>query len=102
MKLKRVAYSDPTIGPGWRHYCPGCEWMHVIPTDPRAQSNGHKWTFNGDMQRPTFSPSINMPGVCHYFIRDGQIEYCGDSAHTLAGKTIPLPDLPTDGDWGDE
>ena len=51
VKLKRVAYSDPTIGPGWRHYCPGCKWMHVIPTDRRAQPNGHAWTFNGDTER---------------------------------------------------
>ena len=102
MKLKRVSYSDQTIGPGWRHYCPGCERMHVIPTDARAQPNGHKWTFDGNMESPTFSPSINIVGQCHYFIRAGMIEFCGDSKHALAGKTVPLPDLPHDPDWGGE
>lgn len=102
MKLKQVGYSDKTIAPAWRHFCPGCKWMHVIPTDPRAQQNGHKWTFNGDMEKPSFSPSINIVGQCHYFIRDGMIEFCGDSKHALAGQTVPLPDLPADPDWEDE
>lgn len=102
MKLKQISYSDPTIAPGWRHYCPGCKWMHVIHTDGRAQQNGHKWTFNGDMEKPTFSPSVHLVGQCHYFIRDGMIDFCGDSKHELAGKTVPLPDLPADPDWGDE
>ena len=95
MKLKQVTYSDPTIAPAWRHYCPGCKWMHVIPTDARAQANGHKWTFNGDESRPTFHPSVNIVGQCHYFITDGQIRYCGDSKHALAGKTVDLIDLET-------
>lgn len=102
MKVKRVEYSDPTFSPAWRHWCPGCKWMHVIPTDGRAQENGHKWTFNGDEDRPTFHPSINIVGQCHYFITDGQIRYCGDSKHELAGKTVDLPDLSTvkdDEEW---
>ena len=101
-KLKQFGYSDPSIAPGWRHWSPGCKWMHVIPIDPRAQANGHKWSFDGNMESPTFSRSINLVGQCHYFIRAGMIEYCGDSKHELAGKTVPLPDLPRDPDWGDD
>jgi hypothetical protein len=33
-------------------------------------------------------------GVCHYFLQDGALQYCGDSTHGLAGKTVPLPELP--------
>lgn len=100
MKLKQVTYSDPTIAPGWRHWCPGCKWMHVIPTDARGQANGHKWTFDGNMDAPTFSPSINVVGQCHYFIRAGRIEYCSDSKHSLAGQIVDLPDLePHEADW---
>jgi hypothetical protein len=102
VKLKPVAYSDKTIAPGWRHWCPGCKGMHVIPTDSRGQANGHKWTFDGNMEAPTFHPSINIVGQCHYWIRAGKIEYCSDSKHKLAGKTVALPDLETSGeeeDW---
>ncbi len=93
MKLKQVGYSDPTIAPAWRHYCPGCKGMHVIPTDPRGQANGHKWSFNGDQERPTFHPSVHLVGLCHYFIVDGRIRYCGDCQHELAGQTVDLPNL---------
>lgn len=102
MKLKQVGYSDPTIAPAWRHWCPGCKGMHVIPTDARAQQNGHKWTFNGDMERPTFSPSINLVGQCHYFIRNGMIEFCSDSKHELAGHTVQMVELESlrrEDDW---
>ena len=87
--------------PAWRHWCPGCEMNHVIYTDARSQPNGHKWSFNGDVDRPTFSPSINIVGRCHYFVRAGRIEYCGDSAHRLAGQTVDLPDLQAIGEEWD-
>jgi hypothetical protein len=32
--------------------------------------------------------------LCHYFIRAGKIEFCGDSPHNLAGQTVDLPDWP--------
>lgn len=77
--------------------CPGCGQLHAIPTTgPRA------WEFNGDLARPTFAPSIlvrwtsgpeHQAGVCHSFVRDGQIQFLGDCTHTLAGKTVPLPEV---------
>lgn len=33
-------------------------------------------------------------GICHYFIRGGKIEFCGDSTHNLSGQTVDLPDIP--------
>jgi hypothetical protein len=36
--------------------CPGCDEFHVVSTAPRAP--GPRWTWNGDTERPTFSPSI--------------------------------------------
>jgi len=99
VKLKRVDFGRD-LAPTWRHWCSGCQQNHVIYTDPRAQGNGHHWRFNGDLERPTFEPSINIVGQCHYFIRDGQIQYCGDSKHHLAGQTVELPDLAAVGeDW---
>lgn len=80
---------------GYAHWCPGCERLHILPND---------WTFNGDVERPTFSPSflhrLGQEGpVCHYFVREGRIEYCGDSHHALAGQTVDIPPLP---EWARE
>lgn len=109
---------------GFAHWCPGCEEMHFIPTDA-PNGSGARWQFDGNVDQPTFAPSILIRsghyvpgqegkdcwcsyekrmgepqpfscGVCHYFIRGGQIEFCGDSTHALSGKTVNLPDLPAD------
>lgn len=83
------------------HWCPACRSMHDYAVVAPFR-NGARWTFNGDYERPTFTPSMriewgmggDMPNkVCHYFVTDGQIAYCADSTHALAGKTVNLPDL---------
>jgi len=91
------------------HWCPGCDELHGFRVEP---GQGPVWQFDGDYERPTVSPSIlcfttyddaddpqPLPNgqrrtLCHYFIKGGMIEFCGDSPHALAGKTVPLPDLP--------
>lgn len=75
------------------HWCPGCEELHAIAVG-QPFPNGARWTWDGNMERPTFSPSINVIGRCHYFIRAGRIEFCSDSKHRLAGQTVDLPDIP--------
>lgn len=77
---------------GHWHFCPGCAKLHRLPSEG--------WTFNGDLDKPTFAPSFKhswgAPAnkVCHYIVTDGRIFYCGDSTHALAGQTIDFPDLP--------
>lgn len=122
MIMGQVSSTLRRANNGYSHWCPGCEEMHYIATESPLQ-NGAYWTFNGSVDRPTFSPSVKISsghfaaghksgecwcnykerlgeeapfecGVCHYFIRDGMIEFCSDSTHSLAGKTIPLPALP--------
>lgn len=79
-------------------FCPGCEQGHVFTTNsPNAK---HNWTFNGDMDSPTFSPSMLVNKSwperrCHSFVRNGQIQFLGDCFHELKGQTV---DLPAD-DW---
>jgi pyruvate/2-oxoacid:ferredoxin oxidoreductase beta subunit len=100
--VKLKAFTLIAGGPvaGYRHWCPGCGMNHVIYTVATAQPNGHFWRFNGNMEAPTFEPSINIVGQCHYFVRGGRIEYCSDSRHALAGQTLELPDLARVGeDW---
>lgn len=78
---------------GFMHWCPACSSLHGIETEPQYEGCPI-WTFNGDHDKPTFHPSINLAGRCHYFISDGKISYCPDSQHHLAGKTMDLPDIP--------
>jgi hypothetical protein len=82
--------------------CPGCADEHMITTLRPPGSTGPVWGFNGDLDRPTFTPSYlltyqDLSGdgqneVCHSFIRDGMIQFLGDCTHALAGQTVPLPD----------
>lgn len=79
-------------------FCPGCEQAHQYRV---GGGTGPRWSFNGDMEKPTFRPSLLMRGssayrVCHLFLTDGKLEFCADSTHALAGQTVELPELP---DW---
>lgn len=72
--------------------CPGCKGIHGITTAPG------RWTFNGDVERPTFSPSVLCswppnPDRCHSFVRDGRIEFLSDCTHSLAGQMVDLPEI---------
>jgi hypothetical protein len=87
---------------GYAHWCPGCGESHLIYTEKKRQVN---WGFNGDGEKPTFNPSVkiswgkNQTGVeriCHYFIRNGEIQFCDDSTHHLRGKTVPLEEMPAE------
>lgn len=58
---------------------------------------GSGWTWNGDLERPTFRPSIlsrtaDASGEirCHSYVTDGRIEFLGDCSHELAGQTVDL------------
>lgn len=83
-------------------HCPGCQSLHVVNVAPGG------WGFNGNHERPTFTPSVLVryngpdagtdrgdgdrapPAVCHSFVTDGQIQFLGDCTHALAGQTVPL------------
>lgn len=85
----------------WGHYCPGCKSIHEIAVE-KPFPNGARWSFNGSLDSPTFTPSINIgwatsegaPKRCHYHLTAGQIKYLGDCTHELRGQTVPLPDIP--------
>lgn len=88
--------NDPVmrrVGNGWLVFCPGCQDAHIV---------GDAWTFNGDTEKPTFSPSVLVQGGggdwprqhCHSFVRDGHWQFLADSIHPLAGQTVPMVPLP--------
>lgn len=84
---------------GYVFWCPGCEEAHQYD---------HRWKFNGNLESPTFTPSLlvrwthhengkDVEKRCHSFVTDGQIRFLNDCTHALKGQTVPIPPLP----WGD-
>lgn len=112
VKLHRLTdQGDRPVG--YLHWCPGCKAPHGIYVEQPSPSTGARWTFDGNLELPSFGPSIlcfttdgdwgpdgkwvegpNRRTLCHYFIIGGQIQFCGDSPHQLSGQTVPLPDYP--------
>jgi uncharacterized protein DUF6527 len=79
--------------------CPGCGEHHPVRIKS-ADAARPCWTWNGDRDKPTFSPSLLVrydytdgrpQKVCHSFIREGRIEFLGDCTHDKAGQTLDLP-----------
>ncbi len=90
MKLIRITNVDGDF----THWCPGCEGLHLINTK-RKNQNDAQWNFNGDFERPTFTPSVNIEdGACHYNITDGIIIFHDARNHVLGGKSVPLTEMP--------
>jgi len=100
-KVEPLIASRPAH-PDVMFFCPGCQCAHGVWTS-KAAHNGARWTWNGDVERPTFSPSLVVTleypqghGVppktvrCHSYVTNGQIQFLSDSTHALAGQTVPL------------
>lgn len=95
-KLKAI--ESHGHGPDVHFVCPGCEMYHGVWT--KHQDPQRNWGFNGDMNKPTFSPSILVlypyageDRVCHSFVRDGKIQFLNDCTHQLKGQTVELPEI---------
>jgi hypothetical protein len=93
---------------GLTYWCQGCNQAHGVLVE-----GPHAWWWNGDVERPTFTPSVLVTWPanpeaseefkewrkerrCHTFITDGKVQFLSDCTHELAGQTLDLPDLP---DW---
>lgn len=80
--------------------CPGCGISHAARV-AASHEGVPLWQFNGDLNRPTFYPSIGStwqkddgtPVVCHAYVTDGRIRFTPDTLHALAGREVELPDL---------
>lgn len=84
-------------------HCPACARNHKV----KVAGDG-AWSWNGDITKPTFTPSILVtydgsdagkagapPARCHSMISDGQITFYGDSTHSMAGATAKIPEWGT-------
>lgn len=84
--------------------CPGCNRIHIIYY---GEGNPPRWTWNYDLDKPTFRPSVKViyPGnpdaseefkewritrICHSFITNGNIQFLSDCTHNLKNTTVPL------------
>jgi hypothetical protein len=76
-------------------WCPGCDGAHGVGV---GEGSGPRWSWNNDIDKPTFSPSILVtyghghepPDICHSFVKDGMIQFLGDCTHSLANQTVEL------------
>jgi len=128
----KVYFSKDAQGNIWAYsfHCPGCNCGHQFIVAQPKNADGSEyldkkypiWTFNGNLEKPTFSPSLlyrskwhpsgqalatedehkkvvageklaRQPHVCHTFVRDGQIDYLFDCTHEYAGKIIDMEDV---------
>lgn len=49
----------------------------TIKRDPQGQNGGvAQWDWNGNRERPTFSPSVNCKGCWHGYIENGRTVDC--------------------------
>lgn len=77
---------------GWLFWCPGCKCGHCIPNDGR-------WVFNGNPEKPTFTPSLLLNATvaperrCHLYVTEGHLQFLPDCAHEFKGRTVPMEPL---------
>jgi hypothetical protein len=84
-------------------WCPGCDGAHQVGI---GVGPGPRWAYNENPDSPTFTPSILVtysgtdagkdgapPARCHSYVTEGRIQFLGDCTHSLAGKTVDLPDF---------
>ncbi len=81
--------------------CPGCKRGHsyTIALNDYMKERKHPcWKFNGDVNNPTFTPSLlnyrsETCPRCHLYVKNGKIEFCSDCEHDLKGQTIEMKDI---------
>ena len=101
MAKVKAMKSSRGVQSGYSIMCPECDMSHFIAVE-MPLGNGAQWAFNNDLEKPTFKPSVrhrfgrNFDRMCHYFVKEGKIIFCGDCTHELAGETRELLD------WSEE
>lgn len=93
MKAMELTDTNGQHG-GWMVFCPACQCGHLFDK---------RWTFNGDVEKPTFTPSMlvnaNMQKInpkairCHSYVTAGRIQFLSDCTHAMAGQTVELPPI---------
>lgn len=101
MRTKARLLSGPDGKPqSVAFFCSGCGDNHVVPFTDVPVTKEHPlppgvWFFNGNLDKPTISPSIRIIGgvtgtLCHVVVTDGILNFCADSPHKYAGQSIGM------------
>lgn len=107
MGVKLKALGEPGSQRLLLFFCPGCKCAHPyrVESAPHRVAAGEPvWQFNGNMERPSFTPSLLCSAStpehrCHLYLTDGKIAYQGDCHHQLAGQTVDCPDWDDETSW---
>lgn len=98
---KLIEVSDDPKSRLLLFWCPGCDEHHSVSIGA-PNSMGAVWSWDGNIEAPTFSPSVLVRhkdqnnvvvNTCHLFVRAGHIQYLPDCTHALAGTTVAMEDL---------
>lgn len=89
MKLKR--FEGP-LNAGYSFWCAGCNDRHMVCTEAKPGYSGPVWSFNGDLDRPVFGPSVLVTSG-HYCrgYQTGHGCYCTANAEEIAAGREPFP-----------
>lgn len=108
--MAKVKLFDKEHGT-YKFKCPAGHWHYINTNVPNHQNA--QWSFNGDVNKPTFTPSVrertgyfvdpNVKGdedwlknnsyQCHFIITDGKIHFCADCSHDLKGQTMDMLEI---------
>lgn len=77
---------------GLMFYCPGCKGMHMIK---HGAGQGPRWQWNGNVDKPTFSPSILVRGT--KMTEKGRADYNAwrDAGFPSLGHERQFDSMPT-------
>lgn len=102
--VKTVDGQTTSHGRGCWVFCPGCQMSHVFDVvgEDGSQPDHQPWQWDGNMEQPTFSPSMLAynsvhlcpPSYVHHEVCTDR-ENCGRSAHLILnadGKDVPPSD----------
>ncbi len=65
-----------------------------IPLYPEGYPYPAHWSWNGDIDKPTFQPSVRIDSLgTHFFITDGRIQFLNDCTHKFKGQTVDMEDV---------
>lgn len=81
------------------YFCPACGEYHGVPIDGPSVPNRGPWTWDGNREHPTLTPSVRVwidgeeasnRRQCHHVITNGVITFQADS-WKRPGESLPLP-----------
>jgi len=90
---------------GVKIYVQGGLRMFRCPACPDVHQVNATWTWDGNLERPSFHPSIlvrssdgeNVQSICHFIVTDGRMAFRDDCTHKFKGMTVEMPDWDVPG-----